>query len=195
MAIDVVPATNDDVPAIARSLASAFQGDPIFELLFGGSVPPRRAARFFEIMATLQLRHHHVYRTVGSEAAAIWAPPDLWKTPPMAIVRNTPALARVFGRRLIANLGVLSTLERHHPTEPHYYLEFLGTAREHQGRGLGGALLQPMIQRCDDEGVGAYLESSKESNVAFYGRFGFEVTEVITHKAGPQQWLMWRSPR
>jgi hypothetical protein len=65
---------------------------------------------------------------------------------------------------------------------------------------MGTHLMQPMIERCDIEGVGAYLESSKEANLGFYGRFGFEVTRVLTHKGprgtdGPQQWLMWRSPR
>ncbi|MEO6126293.1 MAG: GNAT family N-acetyltransferase [Ilumatobacteraceae bacterium] len=195
MSVDVLPVSNDDVPAIARSLAKAFHDDPVFSVLFGGSVPLAPATRFFEIMTNLQMRHHLVYRTAGSEAAAIWAPPDLWKTPVAAIVKNAPALIRVFGRRLFANLAILTTLEKHHPSEPHYYLEFLGTAPEHQGNGFGGALLTPMLQRCDDEGVGAYLESSKESNLAFYGRFGFEVTDVITHKAGVQQWLMWRKPR
>jgi hypothetical protein len=52
-----------------------------------------------------------------------------------------------------------------------------------------------MIDRCDVEGLPAYLESSKESNVAFYNRFGFETVKVVAHKAGPQQWLMWRKPR
>lgn len=195
MSVDVLSVSTDNVPAIGVSLAKAFHDDPVFEVLFGGSVPQDRAARFFEVMTHLQLRHQLVFRTAGSEAAAIWAPPELWKTPVSAIIKNSPALVRVFGRRLFANLGVLSMLEKHHPTAPHYYLEFLGTAPEHQGKGFGGALLTPMLQRCDDEGVGAYLESSKESNLAFYGRFGFEVTEVITHKAGVQQWLMWRKPR
>lgn len=191
----MVHVTSADASAAASTLAKAFHDDPVLAVLFGGSVPLDRATRFFEVMTNTQLRHHHVYRTPGNEAVAIWAPPDMWKLPVPTIVRNAPALVRVFGRRLFSNLAVLNTLERHHPTAPHYYLEFLGTDPAHQGRGLGGALVRPMVQRCDEEGVGAYLESSKEDNLAFYGRFGFEVTEVITHRAGVQQWLMWRDPR
>ena len=52
-----------------------------------------------------------------------------------------------------------------------------------------------MVQRADDEGVGLYLESSKESNVGFYGRFGFEVRRTLTLRKGPDMWLMWRKPR
>lgn len=196
----MLPVGADQITTIAATLARAFADDPILEVLFGGSVPEARATRFFEIMAGVQLHHGLVFRTPGDEAAAIWSPPDQWKMPTAQIVRNGPALARLFGRRLIANLGVLSLLEKAHPDEPHYYLEFIGTDPAQQGKGMGSHLVRPMIERCDDEGVGAYLESSKESNVAFYGRFGFEVTRVITHRGrrgsdGPQQWLMWRHPR
>ncbi len=55
--------------------------------------------------------------------------------------------------------------------------------------------MQPMVERSDDEGVGMYLESSKESNVAFYGRFGFEVRKVLHLRNGPEMWAMWRRPR
>ena len=51
------------------------------------------------------------------------------------------------------------------------------------------------LERVDREGLPAYLESSKESNVPFYARFGFEVRETVTHPDGPSQWLMWRDPK
>ncbi len=184
-----------DVPAISLALARAFADDPVFAVLFGGPPSLAKATRFFEVMAQMQHAHGHVYNTPGNEAAAIWAPPGAWRIPPMQIAKRTPALIGVFGRHLVGTLGVLNVLEKNHPTEPHYYLEFIGTNPVHQGKGHGAALMQPMIDQCDREGVGAYLESSKESNVAFYGRFGFETTKVITHKAGPQQWLMWRDPK
>ncbi len=191
----MIKATAAELPQVSTALARAFHDDPIFALLFGGSVPEDRATRFFSVMGGVQIHHDLVFRTAGNEAAAIWAPPGEWKLKTSQIIKNAPALMRVFGTRLIANLGILGLLEKNHPTEPHYYLEFIGTDPAHQGKGFGSTLMQPMIDRCDTEGLGAYLESSKESNVAFYGRFGFETTKVITHKAGPQQWLMWRNPR
>ena len=55
--------------------------------------------------------------------------------------------------------------------------------------------MAPVLERCDTDGVGAYLESSKESNIAFYSRHGFQVTEEIKLLAGPPMWKMWRDPR
>jgi ribosomal protein S18 acetylase RimI-like enzyme len=195
MEIAIQSTTVAELPAIAITLARAFADDPVFAVLFGSAPPPERATRFFGIIGRMQHPHGHMYNTPGNEAAAIWAPPGAWKMPNSQIAKNVPGLVKVFGRRFIPNLGVLSLLEKNHPSELHYYLEFIGTDPAHQGKGLGTALMQPMIERCDREGVGAYLESSKESNIAFYARFGFETTKVITHKAGPQQWLMWRDPK
>lgn len=197
----MLPVQTNEIPSISRTLAKAFVDDPVFEVLFGGTVPEPRAAQFFEIMAGAQLRHGLVHRTPAHEAVAIWAPPGEWKLPVSQIVKNAPGFVRVFGSRMFANLALLNRLEKAHPDEePHYYLEFIGTDPAHQGKGMGSRLMRPMMERCDDEGVGAYLESSKEANLAFYGRFGFEVTKIITHRGakgapGPQQWLMWRTPR
>jgi GNAT superfamily N-acetyltransferase len=190
-------ATPADLPAVATTLARAFADDPMFELLFGAPVPPDRCERFFRIMGGVAFGRAPglVHRTPDGEGATVWAPPGAWKTPTAAILRNGPGLLRCFGRRTLGNLKVLQVLEDRHPTEPHWYLEFIGTDPAHQGKGIGTALLQPMVDRCDEEGVGAYLESSKEANVAFYARFGFEVTEVVTHRGGAEQWLMWRDPR
>ena len=62
-------------------------------------------------------------------------------------------------------------------------------------KGVGALLLRPGLDLCDREGLPAYLESSKESNVGFYARFGFRViAEVRMPGEGPTVWLMWRNP-
>jgi hypothetical protein len=51
------------------------------------------------------------------------------------------------------------------------------------------------VGRCDAEGTGAYLESSKPDNVPYYERFGFRVTGQIDMPKGPTMWPMWRDPQ
>ncbi len=51
---------------------------------------------------------------------------------------------------------------------------------EQQGKGVGGALMRPVLEHCDAEGIPCYLESSKERNLPFYRRHGFEVVEELS---------------
>jgi len=90
----------------------------------------------------------------------------------------------------------MDKMERYHPKERHYYLQFIGVVPEHQGRGMGTDLMKPILDICDREKRVAYLENSKEANLAFYGRFGFVVTKkIFLGKGSPPLWLMCRSPR
>jgi ribosomal protein S18 acetylase RimI-like enzyme len=127
----------------------------------------------------------------------MWAPPQRWRTS----LRDDAELARcmltprLVGRLPLVFFGFLHQAERQHPrTPPHWYLAILGTEPAAQGRGIGSALLRPVLDRCDADGVGAYLESSKERNIAFYARHGFRVTGELKLPRGPRVWLMWRSP-
>ena len=115
---------------------------------------------------------------------------------------NVEAVVDLTGRYLPAFLSPrtpfvirgMHGVEKLHPTEPHYYLSILGVEPVRHGEGLGSALLQPMLRRCDSEGVGAYLETGTERNVRFYSRQGFRVTDEVALPNGPPMWLMWRDP-
>ena len=85
-------------------------------------------------------------------------------------------------------------MSRHHLREPHYYLAALGTDPSHQRKGIGSALIQPVLDRCDRESLPAYLESSKRTNIPFYERHGFEVVEELEVPGGPKLWPMVRRP-
>jgi GNAT superfamily N-acetyltransferase len=126
--------------------------------------------------------------------AAVWGLPGHWRVPTTAYVRHARKLLKAVGLRGITKISVLSAIERQHPTEPHHYLAIIGTDPEHQGKGIGAALLAPVLDLCDEEGLPAYLESSKDSNVPYYRRFAFDVTTPFTLKGGPTLHFMWRDP-
>jgi len=104
------------------------------------------------------------------------------------------ASALLTGRNRRSGLRLLAEVERKHPSEPHWYLPLLGVDPRWQGRGIGGALLRVMLDRCDGEGTPAYLETQKPENVPYYERFGFMVVETIELPETPPIWLMWREP-
>ena len=194
----VRPAGPDDVPAIRAMLARAFDDDPVATYLFPSARRrPSGLRAFFGIqMRSDLLPHGGVYTTEGCVGAALWAPPD---KPPQgqlrALLTVLPVVPYVLGQTLRRSLRFLAQVKAIHPHEPHWYLETLGTEPAQQRRGIGSALLQPVLERADADGVRAYLESSKRENIPFYRRHGFEVTREVRLDDGPSIWAMWRDPR
>jgi GNAT superfamily N-acetyltransferase len=79
-----------------------------------------------------------------------------------------------------------------------YYLVYLGTRPSARGRGHAKKLIAHMTARADREGRATYLESSAESNVAYYERFGFVAKKTIALKRGLKPvvlHIMVREPR
>jgi GNAT superfamily N-acetyltransferase len=187
-----------DVPGLAATLGRAFQDDPVMSwLLPDQSRRARKAARWFQLqMERFVLKHDQCYTTADLEGGAIWAPPGKWLVSVGDQARVLPQLVSIFGRRIPAGFRAFNFIEKRHPKAPHYYLAVLGTEPARQGKGIGSALMRPVLEICDREGVPAYLESSKERNVPLYRRHGFEVTEELDLPGqGPRVWLMWREPR
>lgn len=118
--------------------------------------------------------------TVGDSAGVcVWEPSGTWKLAVREQIALLPAMLRIFGRNLPRLLGTLNAVEKNHPTEPHHYLAFVGVDPESQRQGMGSILMHPVLQRCDAEGLPAYLEASAPRNRALYERHGFEATEEI----------------
>lgn len=61
---------------------------------------------------------------------------------------------------------------------------------------VSAVLMKPVLDICDNEHYGAYLECSKETNIDFYRRSGFQVIKKFSpYKTSPPLWLMWRKPK
>jgi ribosomal protein S18 acetylase RimI-like enzyme len=191
-------ATPADLDAIADALADAFHDDPVMTWLFGATAPrPMQYSRpYFRRESARHLRQNHVYTMDGAPGAALWDPPGHWRVPPADIAKMAPIMLRGIGPRTIKALRGLNRIEKAHASHPdHYYLAVLGTRVDQQGHGVASRLLAPVLATCDQEGIGAYLESSKESNLAYYRRHGFEVLGEVHFPKGPCVWPMWRDPR
>jgi ribosomal protein S18 acetylase RimI-like enzyme len=189
-----------DVPALVEVLARAFDDDPVPQWLFRGERRRRRGLRAF---FTVQLRHTYlergeVFTTAELAGAAMWSPPGRARPGWRDLVRLVPVLPYLtgLGRDTPEAARLLTAVDAARPRELHWYLATLGTDPDRQRTGVGSALIRSVLDRVDEEGLPAYLESSKESNLSFYGQHGFEVTgEIRTPRGGPTLWLMWRRPR
>ena len=194
--VPVTLAAADDAVMIGRVLAEAFYDDPVGRWLDpNDETRATRLERVFELWATaFTLPHGEVLR-VGEAGAALWLPPGRWQVPPLVLLRHLPHLGRIFGRRTALLLRGQNRLERHHPREAHWYLPLIGVAAAEQGRGVGSALLGAVLERCDRDGIPAYLEATCERNRDLYARHGFDLRGELQLPDGPQLWPMWREPR
>jgi ribosomal protein S18 acetylase RimI-like enzyme len=186
-----------DVPAVAGSLARAFSANPGMSWTFRDpSTRTRKLERGFgQYLRHIWLPRGECWTTENLDGAALWLPPGGWELPIGLQLRLLPAVLGIAKLETTRLLRFQALLESKHPHEDHWYLAVLGIDPSRQGRGFGSHLMQPVLERCDAEGVPAYLETDTERNVQLYERHGFKVTEEFPLPGGgPPIWLMWRDP-
>ncbi len=105
-------------------------------------------------------------------------------------------LVPIIGARYtISRMIGTNAMESHHPHKPHYYLLAVGVSPGNQGKGLGTRILQPALQKCDQEKIPAYLETSSKRVIGLYQKLGCECKEMFDIPYnGPTTWTMWREP-
>jgi ribosomal protein S18 acetylase RimI-like enzyme len=132
------------------------------------------------------------YHVDGFAGAALWLPPG--------VGLDEEAMAAIMERSIPAERqpeisGVFEQMGSYHPHEPHWYLPLIGVDPTRQGKGLGSALLQHTLARCDREHAPAYLESSNPANIPLYRRHGFEVIGTVQAGSSPPIVPMLRAAR
>ncbi len=196
-------ATASEIGELAAVLARAFAHDPFYAYLAGDA--PERNQRMRDGWTGI-LRHtsDHLsatYTTDDHAGAAVWHPPGYRGASFIGSLRLLPSVLRLAGsmRRLREVSRAVEALEErraHHIPVPHFYLSALGVEPERQGEGIGTALVQPVLERADQRGTPAYLETATGRNVLLYERLGFAVVEELTlPRTDVHGWLLLRRPR
>ena len=191
----------DQLEEASQMLARAFFDDPIVEYIMPD---PARRERHLPWFFRLATRYGHPYGESFTtphnvEGAAIWLPPGDNMTSLLRMVRLGLLLTPLkFGlpafMRFMKVTNHLEHLHKRDVPPEHWYLFVLGVEPERQGQGVGGTLIQPVLERADRDRLPCYLETSKERNVTFYRKHGFEV--VVEGRVGdsPPYWTMKRDP-
>jgi GNAT superfamily N-acetyltransferase len=191
-------AVSSDLERMLDSLVEAFMSDPVVVWMYPDEHQRGPSLReWYRLTLRAGLRAGHTYTVSEGQGVAVWSPPSVpyLFDPRIDGEAIAETLRRHLGNRTKEVFEGLMVFEGSHPREvPHFYLSMLGTAPRMQGKGLGGALLDEVLWRCDADGWPAYLETTLEQNVRFYERRGFRVTGDSAVPAGPRIWFMWREP-
>jgi ribosomal protein S18 acetylase RimI-like enzyme len=193
--IDVMEATSEDFPRISGCLAEAFFDDPIAVFLFPNERARRaRLSSLYRFVLAAMSSHGRVVMDRDARGAAIWQAPSPPTAGPVEEAIGKVMLAAVLRSASVRAMALNRAATEAQPAEGYWYLGILGTAPAHQGSGIASALMTPTLAHCDEMGLRAYLESSKQDNIPFYERHGFRVTGEVRIEDGPLLWPMIRPP-
>jgi ribosomal protein S18 acetylase RimI-like enzyme len=189
--INVSPATDED--RAYATITMAFSNDPV--------------ARWFLRDAHLYLTYWpRVLKAFGGAAfpkgtadsiddcggVALWLPPGVGPDEETTAELAAEAVPAADQEEVFGFMGQMGEF---HPTEPHWYLPFIGVDVTKQSCGYGSALLRHALERCDQDQLPAYLDATSPQNKPLYERHGFEELGVIQAGSSPPMWPMLRKPR
>lgn len=198
------PATLDDLDLLTRIAAEGFYDDPVMRWALPDDAHRlEKLSAMFRSLVVDTLPDRGTVHLLADASAAYWRDPT-FEHGRTASDRlrdggegEAPADAGPFEPDDLARLEVLGDAMREaHPHDtPHWYLNVVSTLPSHQGRGLGAAVLQPVLQQADEAGTACYLESTNPRNRTLYRRQGFVDLAEIPLDGGPSMLAMWRDPR
>jgi ribosomal protein S18 acetylase RimI-like enzyme len=195
--VDVVRLPTERLGEASALLARAFHDDPAWSWVLPNA--RRRAALLPWLFQTgFEVADAEVWTTRDDLlGVARWLPPGQPHVHLAAMLRAlvaTPLRVREATNRFFAYGRAVETMRARAVHEPHWYLAGIGVDPPYQGRGIGSALLAKGTDAADAAGLPCALLTNSESNLAFYGKRGFEVVlEGRTPDDGPRAWMMRRS--
>jgi GNAT superfamily N-acetyltransferase len=196
MTLTVRPIDRQDISTLSHCFKRAFEQDPVMRWVFSPQTEWERCAlRYFNMVIRNFIHSGHAVTTQGLEGAALWLKPDPPKGGVLFWSISYLKMAWLYRGCFLRGIQIEEALHKIHPKEPHWYLSVIGTDTLHRGKGVGPALLQPILKICDEQGLPAYLESSNQLNISFYIRHGFEILQDVIIPGGPTLWPMLRQPR
>ncbi|MBU1289146.1 MAG: GNAT family N-acetyltransferase [Alphaproteobacteria bacterium] len=192
---NVRAATQADWRQLGDITSEAFFDDPVNKWIFGTN---RAIKSAFTILARDVYLKNGLCYLAGDGGATMWSLADANRNPPpMAMLSLVSGVMRWGTKGAIKRaIAAGEVMDANHPHEPHMYLFTIGTRRAARGKGLGKALIRPMLEACDHDGLPAYLENSNPENTGFYMSHGFDHMKYIEVGPGaPPLQAMWRKPK
>jgi GNAT superfamily N-acetyltransferase len=174
------------------TLTLAFAGDPVVRwLLEDPYVFTRYWPRIVEAFGGAAFEAGTALAVQGFAGVALWFPPGVHSDDALLSALLDESAAEAARPDLDGFFGQMADF---HPSFEHWYLPLTGVDPPAQGRGLGSVLLRHTLERCDRDGVPAYLEATSPRSRDLYARNGFTQIGVIQHGGSPTMWRMLHQP-
>jgi ribosomal protein S18 acetylase RimI-like enzyme len=125
-----------------------------------------------------------VYSSNNMEGAVVWLKPGQTEvTPEKAAQGSLTELPQLLGEEAATRFfSVLEYIEPYHQQdapEPHWYTMVVGVDPAFARKGIGTALLQPVLDKARQNRQPVYLETAQPDNIGFYTKLGFSVVREL----------------
>jgi len=188
------PATEADLPAVARLFGEAFADDAMLRWPFPANTTIESLTQLFSILLDVYWPLD-VVTVIDDVAAAIWLPPAQAERF-AEIEASTRDLIRPLTDDGGARYDVFwDWLADHVPEEPCWFLDIVAVDERARGQGHARRLIEHGLARAHGQGQPAFLETSVSGNVPLYAHLGFRVIEQAeAPDGGPTMWFMQADP-
>lgn len=183
----IIRLSKEQIGPASEMLVDAFFNDAKLTHVLPDDTTRREQGRhIFAFHLRYGLNYGRVYATSPTlEGVAVWLPSDLsevtfWRAMRSGGMALQKGLSKDAMKRLLAFAEEVDVYHKKHVSGRHCYLFFIGVDPRFQGRGYGGTLIRPMLDRMDGRGMACYLNTQNERNISLYEHFGFSVVEQIS---------------
>ncbi|NES20531.1 MAG: GNAT family N-acetyltransferase [Symploca sp. SIO3E6] len=202
---DIVRLKSSDFASASEHLSAAFTQDPLISYFLPEDTAAKQKAFQHLSRAFLNFAqpYNQIYTTANDpKGVAIWLPPEalqitllqLWQAVTSGLIISPFYMRWTRIKDFLALLNTQIQMHEKLSPEPHWYLGMLGVSPKCQGQGIGGMLLQPVLEKSDRTKMPCYLETTTPSAVRFYQRHGFEVVDQVMF-VEHEYWAMKRYPK
>ncbi len=180
-----------EAESLLSGLALGFSADPFMRWL--DPEPDEFLTHFpcvMDFFGGRAFEHGSAFRNGDFTAGALWLPPSIHPDEERLVACFEQTVAPEKHDALFETFG---QMDNYHPDEDCWHLAFIAVDPFRQGKGLGSALLECCLKRCDEDGRPAYLESTNPTNLSLYKRYGFQEMGLIKADQAAPLFPMFRA--
>jgi GNAT superfamily N-acetyltransferase len=203
---EVILMRESEIESAGAVLARAFFRDPIVKYMLPDESERERLSPWhFTAFVRYGYLFGEVYVAIDDgtgdvTGVAVWFPPGSIEMPPERVAQaGLDKAPEVLGADVWNRfMTVIDKLDQTHHEDMktrHWFLPLLGIDPLHQGSGLGGKMIKPVLAHADAQGLPCYLATVQPRNVRFYQKQGFTVvSEDVEAVSGIRFWTFRRDP-
>jgi len=194
-------------------LVDAFYHDPWIQYFLPEDGPSKTASLkwFLGIVIEYGVKHGRVWGAFDNATSkllgiAVWQTPFETGVSFWNLLRLGMASAPFqFGIgptwRMMSCLDLTEKVHSQVISEPHWALYTIGVMSHDQSKGIGSALIAPMLSVVDSDKFlfshnYCYVDTSSERSLGFFQKHGFEIVNDVSNPSkGPRFWSLLREPK